>query len=620
MRSIDLRPGPGGHAAPVTDVTFSADGSRLASCSYDGTVLVWNVTDPTRPEPLTRLPHRRLVNAARWNPVHHDVLATASADKTVALWRITRLPREPAPFMVLARHTDDINAVDWMPDGDRLICVSEDGRATLWDTTTGAFAGEAASHRAHCMMVSVSRDGLIATVGEDGLIAVSDPDRPGSSVERYCDASVEGCAWSHSGTTLAITRDDGLVEFLTPALEIRRTVSVAATAARAVAWTPDDSAFVVGAYDGCLHVFDTDGRRLHQVRDARMWPRSVAVTGNLIAAGGFWDRPHLTDLTTADPLAGPSAPNHGPNAMAVLDGELLVGCDSGTVIAFDPDTEHRTPSARTLPVSDSPVLSLASDGDSFYASTYAGQVHRCNPDGELIAVTDPLGAPLPSLCRTADRVVAGTYDGALIGLDPAALTETDRATPHRGSVKSLAPLGDGFASAATDRTVTTGGLHDRITLWEHGNLVNAVATLAGRVVATASRDHTVTVGLLDPATSEVIRRQTLIGPDESVKCVALLGDPHHPVVLAGSYDYGLYCWRVDWENGTGLRSGRPVAGFRQGVSCMCLLDDRRAAVAGWDGQILIVGPGPDGEIRVRQRFDTAALARTAADTLWAVAG
>ncbi|MFC7511928.1 hypothetical protein ACFQV4_22785 [Streptomyces thermocarboxydus] len=123
-------------------------------------------------------------------------------------------------------------------------------------------------------------------------------------------------------------------------------------------------------------------------------------------------------------------------------------------------------------------------------------------------------------------------------------------------MKSLVPLGDGFASAATDRTVAAGGLYDRTVLWEHGNLVNAVAVLGGRAVATASATTPSGSGGCGPPTGrglEVVRGATLLGPDESVKCVALLGDPESPVVLAGSYDFGLYRWRTDEEGR--LRSG-----------------------------------------------------------------
>lgn len=37
--------------------------------------------------------HTRCVNAVAWNPVHHDVLATASDDNTVRLWG----PKSHAP-------------------------------------------------------------------------------------------------------------------------------------------------------------------------------------------------------------------------------------------------------------------------------------------------------------------------------------------------------------------------------------------------------------------------------------------------------------------------------------------------------------------------------------------
>lgn len=625
MRAISLPASPSGHAAPLTHVALRSDGTRLASCSYDGTVLVWDTAEPARPRRLTRLRHRRLVNAAAWNPAAPDLLATASADKTVAVWRIG--PDGGSELVsVLARHTDDINAVDWMPDGRRLICVSEDGRATLWSALTGEFLGEVGSHTAHCMAVSVSPDGLVATVGEDGMVAVRRPadgspkpdgafaDSDADAVTRHYDSSIEGCAWSHSGTVLAVALDNGTVELLTSGLQPLRTLAVSDSAARAVAWSEDDTSLVVGAYDGSVHFFDVDGDRTHRVDDPRVWPRSVSVARGIVAAGSFWNGPHLYRLCDGAPIAGPAAPNHGPNALAVDAGELLIGCDSGTVFAVPliPDPAAAAPAVRALHLTDGPVLSLAARDGAVYAGTYAGHVVSLR-DGQL-HVSEQIGAPLPSLCLDGDSLVAGTYNGELVVLDPLTLAVTDRRTAHGGSVKSLVPLdGGGFLSAATDRTVATGGLRTRTTLWEHGNLVNAVAVLDGRVAASASRDHTVKVGPLATGGGAGRSVQTLLGSDESVKCVGLLGDPDAPVVLAGSYDFGLYVWHVAWDStARTLASGRLLTEFRQGLSCMAPADRERIAVAGWDGRILVVGLDADGAAVIRQDWQIDELAAAAA--------
>jgi WD40 repeat protein len=608
MRTISLPDNPTGHAAPVTHVAFRPDGRRLASCSYDGTVLVWDTTVPDRPRISARLRHRRLVNASAWNPVDPDLLATASADKTAGIWRL--LEDGPARLVgVLARHTDDINSLAWMPDGQRLICVSEDGRATLWHALDGTFLGEVGSHAAHCMMVSVSPGGLVATVGEDGMVAVTDPDAGGGPLVRRYDSSVEGCAWSHDGTTLAIACDDGSARLLTDTLEPVLTVQVSKSAARAVSWADDDSVFAVGAYDGSVYVYDGGGTALHRFHDARVWPRSVSVAHGVLAAGSFWNAPHLIDLATATQIAGPDRPNHGTNAMALLDGELLLGCDSGAVLAIDPAAPRAA--ARRLDLTDGPILSLATRGRTLYAGTYSGHVVR-HQDGVSV-VSDQLGAPVPSLCDDTEQIVAGTYNGELVALDPRTLRVTDRGAPHGGSVKSLAPTAGGFLSAATDRTVAAGSLRRREILWEHGNLVNAVATLDGSVAASASRDHTVKVGRFETGGGgrRLLDVQTLLGPDESVKCVGLLGTPDAPVVLAGSYDFGLYAWHVRWHDSAGtLASGRVLAEFTQGLSCMVALDRSRVAVAGWDGRVLVVEQAADGSVGIRHTWHVEELADT----------
>ena len=110
MRALTMSTEPEGHAAPITHVGFSVDGARLATSSYDGSVIVWDSTEPRSLRLLARLHHRRLVNGSAWHPHRPDVLATASADKTVLIWRIGQRA-DTEVICGLARHTDDVNSV-----------------------------------------------------------------------------------------------------------------------------------------------------------------------------------------------------------------------------------------------------------------------------------------------------------------------------------------------------------------------------------------------------------------------------------------------------------------------------------------------------------------------------
>lgn len=591
MRVLTMPTEPDGHAAPITHVEFSADGTRLATSSYDGSVIIWDSTEPRMIRLVARLRHRRLVNGSAWHPLRPDLLATASADKTVLVWRIG-LSGDTELVCGLARHTDDINSVAWLPDGERLVCVSEDGVASMWNGITGRFLGVPVSHTAHCMMVATSGTGMVATVGEDGKVAVLNPDVDAAVRQRHYKSSIEGCAWSHDGDLLALARDDGTVEILHQDLSTVISVPVSSSAARSVTWSADDAALAVGAYDGTVHFLGVDGTTRGQVTDDRMWPRSVSAAPGAVAVGSFWSRPHLFNFCGAV-LSGPRTPTHGPNAMIADGGQLLVGCDSGALLTIDVRQACAgVPGWRYQQAASGPLLSVGSSGGDIVAGTYSGCVLRVG-QGQGGATSPNLGAPVPSLLGVADAIIGGTYDGEIVAFDPATLSVVHRSQPHDGSIKAMARLDDdAFVSCATDRMVAAGDLTQRYPLWEHGNLVNSVATLDGTVVASASRDHTVKVGWVHCGTDgrwRVEASGTLLGPDESVKCVGLLGTASAPVVLAGSYDFGLYAWSASpRSSASAITSGTVVAEFGQAISCICRIDAVTAAVASWDGRIAIV--------------------------------
>lgn len=79
-----------GHAHVVNAVSWSPDGKRVASASWDHTVHVWNAADGGNP--LIYHGHNHEVNAVAWSP-DGRFLASASFDQTVQVWDATSISR-----------------------------------------------------------------------------------------------------------------------------------------------------------------------------------------------------------------------------------------------------------------------------------------------------------------------------------------------------------------------------------------------------------------------------------------------------------------------------------------------------------------------------------------------
>jgi toxoflavin biosynthesis protein ToxC len=603
MRPIHLGASPEGHAAPVTNVAFSPDGSLLGSSSYDGSAIIWRL-DEGRPVPALRLAHRRLVNSITWSREHPGLVATASADKTVGLWRIE--PDEGRALLLghLARHTDDVNAVAFLPDGERVVTASEDSTALMWELSTGRFLGRVSAHSGHCMAIAVSPGGLVVTVGEDGAVIATDLSDDARSIERHFASSIEGCAFSPDASRIALACDDGVVRVLSCELDLLEELSGPTSAARAISYAKDGSGrMVLGAYDASVRLLEGD-ELLAIRKGGRLWPRSIDTAAGLVAVGSFGAAPALFALEGLEELWDGGPDTLGPNALATDGARVVIGLDSGEVATLPLDSLRAGSSAGAVVVraSSDPVLSVACVPGGFALGTYAGEVQLFSEATGLPERVGrvPLGVPLPSLGAAAGsgELVAGTYGGELVHLVTSPELALSRRDPlAEGSVKSLSVESTGaVAAGATDcavRAVDAAGASS--ILWSHGNLVNAVATDPRGLVASASRDRTVKLG---GAAWPHEMPASLLGADESMKAVALLGVGDEVVVLAGSYDFALYCWRIDLAgDAPGMRSGGVVAAFDQAVSTMLRVSDSLAVVASWDDSVAAVEL-VDGELRV----------------------
>jgi transducin (beta)-like 1 len=125
-----------GHTDEVNAVKWDPSGSLLASCSDDCTAKVWDV-ESDRTDPLYDFQsHEQEIYTVKWsptgpgskNPSKKALLATASFDGSVRLWKI----EDGSCYRVFSRHRDSVYSVAFSPSGDYLASGSLAGQLYIW--------------------------------------------------------------------------------------------------------------------------------------------------------------------------------------------------------------------------------------------------------------------------------------------------------------------------------------------------------------------------------------------------------------------------------------------------------------------------------------------------------
>ena len=168
-----------GHAGTTTSLSFSPDGSGLASTATDGTVKLWDLTGERRVRTLRG--HRTSALAVAWHP-DGGIVASGSYDGAVKLWDVSH---EPGPLTL----PDDCRGfVAWSPDGRQLASKGsggtggEGGVVKVFDAATGERAFELVpgrdATRSNLRSLDWSPSGAwIATGAQDGTVSVWAVDR-----------------------------------------------------------------------------------------------------------------------------------------------------------------------------------------------------------------------------------------------------------------------------------------------------------------------------------------------------------------------------------------------------------------------------------------------------------
>ena len=168
-----------GFTSYVFSVAFNRTGTMLAAASGDKTVRLWNIADPARPKLLGHAltgPANTAYSVA-FDPAQ-PVLAVGSADRTVRLWNIADPARPQRLGQPLTGPASYVYSIAFSPDGATLAAGSTDDTVWLWNVTKPAAPSSLATLTGptdHVYTVAFSPDGSVLAAGSaDGSVHLWD--------------------------------------------------------------------------------------------------------------------------------------------------------------------------------------------------------------------------------------------------------------------------------------------------------------------------------------------------------------------------------------------------------------------------------------------------------------
>ena len=550
-----------GHTDVVNAVSFSPDGTRIATASNDTSAAVWDAVGGQRLHVFAG--HGRWVLAATFSP-DGRTLATAGYDKTVRLWEVER----GTPKGVWTGHSGGVRSVRFSPDGRFVVSGGADFEVRIWDAGRGVTTRTLKGHSAAVRAVAVSPDGSrVASGAEDRTVRVWDVEGREVCSPVPLPDDVTALAFSRCGRALFAGTLGGHLIHIDPSngqtrgyvgVEAGRPAGSPAHAAAvtAILAPPDGKSLYTVSHDSIALAWPAAGA-LQAARQVFRGARSMtAVTlspdGRTLATGGQDGLIRLWDAVSARELA--AFPGHpgGVSALVFGTGGRLVsaGADErvrvwdtaagvATAVVLQPTADLRialSQDGRTLAIGGRKLpgvwlLNPATSGKPRRFGEWAGEVTAL--------------AFLPH----GDRVATGHPDGMVRIWDTATGEEVMRGRAGIGSV-------------------------DAVTFAPTGHTVAVVVNAAPRAVRETESGPTHQVVFLDARDGSVLDDPQPLAHPSPVTAAAFTTDGG---MLTAAHDGNLYLWNL----GTG-RVVRTVRGHVDAVRGIALAADGTAVFSAGD--------------------------------------
>ncbi len=329
-----------GHTKGIEQISLSPDGKTLASASADQTVNLWRISNGVLLHTLAGVSgHTNSVNCVAFSP-DGMTLASGSSDFSVKSWRVA----DGIWLGDLTRQRGTINSIAFSPDGLTLAVAAGDQSAVdnlirLYRTSDGQLIRALAGHTKTVNAVAFSRDGLfLASASSDKTVKwwrVSD----GLLMQTWSGHlnAVNCIAFSPDGLTLASGSADKTVKLYRISDRYTLlTINVGASV-YAAAFSPDSQTIVTAANEPTVRFWRVlEGTQIGagiQTGDysfsfnnavAYLDAQTFAVSGS--ERGGLWSIATGTKLKALNEYACPGA------GFQLLDKTIFTGANRAATL------------------------------------------------------------------------------------------------------------------------------------------------------------------------------------------------------------------------------------------------------------------------------------------------
>lgn len=342
----------GSHDGGVSDVVFSADGTRLVSSSDDdGTIRIWDLVNGG--DPLVLRSRESQVTAVTVSPDGQH-LATAGVDGTVRTWDLTNTTTST----VLGTHDGPAYDVEYSTDGHSILSTGADGTVRIWNADHNTTPVVLRGHHGPVPAATFTPDGnTVVSAGSDGTTKIWAVDEAEDiTVLRGLAGPVRSAAPSPDKRLIAVGGEDGTVQIRNLTGDIAPvTLSGLGGPVAQVTFSPDGRRLAAVDRDGIALVWNLTSSRTEPVQQRPYSAGRVSRVAfspdstRLAAAIGtmdsvwIWDIPeteHPDDDSRTGMRAGYQGGLH--NVAWSPDGHhLAAASQNNTVLMWDLRTDAR---------------------------------------------------------------------------------------------------------------------------------------------------------------------------------------------------------------------------------------------------------------------------------------